>query len=295
MGTLTTYIRNARGRPNLTIRDRATAARVLLDGSHATGVEYIDRDGRVERAYADRIVLSAGAYGTPPILMRSGIGPAEELRRIGIQPALDLPVGQGLMDHPSTAFGVRAARDHVLLGWPSLAAVVRGIGWLAFSVPLDEEQGQIAIVFALGNTEGPANGWIRLASTDPTADPRIEHGYMGVIDAGGFDGVWEHFQSLLDTDVFRRARVEDTEAGVALSDRLRASVVTGAHPAGGCSIGRVIDPQLSVYGIEGLTIADASVFPRHTSNNPNMTVFAVGERAAELIRRTAPVAATTQA
>jgi choline dehydrogenase-like flavoprotein len=68
----------------------------------------------------------------------------------------------------------------------------------------------------------------------------------------------------------------------------RASILRGlgtsAHPAGGCGIGRVVAPSLSVYGIDGLTVADASVFPRHVSNNPNFTCFMVGERAAASLR-----------
>ena len=75
---------------------------MLLDGNRATGVE-IDRQGDVAAISAEReVILSAGAYQSPQILMLSGIGPAEDLALVNIPCALDLPVGQGLQDHPST-------------------------------------------------------------------------------------------------------------------------------------------------------------------------------------------------
>jgi choline dehydrogenase len=77
--------------------------------------------------------------------------------------------------------------------------------------------------------------------------------------------------------------VRDLNEGMALQERVRAGLFTGTHPAGGCEIGRVVDPDLSVYGLEGLTVADASVFPMHVTNNPNLTCHVVGEVAAARI------------
>ena len=59
-----------------------------------------------------------------------------------------------------------------------------------------------------------------------------------------------------------------------------SNLTTGFHPAGGCAIGQVVDPDLRVLGFEGLVVADASVFPRHVSNNTNLTCHMVGEYAA---------------
>ena len=66
-------------------------------------------------------------------------------------------------------------------------------------------------------------------------------------------------------------------------ERLRRGVLSGTHPVGGCGIGRVVGPELDLFGLERLTVADASVFPRHVSNNPNLTCHAVGERAAAIL------------
>jgi choline dehydrogenase-like flavoprotein len=96
----TAYLKPARGRVNLTVETGAYATRVLMQGTRATGVEYIRATGDVVRAEASReVILSGGAFNTPPLLMLSGIGPADHLRDMGIKPGADLPVGKNLQDH----------------------------------------------------------------------------------------------------------------------------------------------------------------------------------------------------
>jgi choline dehydrogenase len=92
---------DVRKRPNLTITLKAIARRVLLDGKRAVGVEYEDAKGRVHRARAKReVVLSAGAYNTPPLLEISGIGRREVLDSLGVEVLHELPgVGENLQDH----------------------------------------------------------------------------------------------------------------------------------------------------------------------------------------------------
>ena len=78
----------------------ALATRVLMQGTRATGVEYIKGIRETVRVNADReVILSGGAFNTPPLLMLSGIGPADHLRATGIKPVVDLPVGKNLQDH----------------------------------------------------------------------------------------------------------------------------------------------------------------------------------------------------
>ncbi|WP_062228756.1 GMC family oxidoreductase [Aureimonas frigidaquae] len=91
-----------RQRPNLEIRTETTVSRILISDGRATGVE-IARPGGAERLHAANIVLSAGALATPPLLMRSGVGPGHHLADCGIAVVMDLPgVGQNLMEHPSS-------------------------------------------------------------------------------------------------------------------------------------------------------------------------------------------------
>jgi 4-pyridoxate dehydrogenase len=93
------FLRPAKSRPNLTVKVGAHTTRVLLQGSRATGIEYV-KHGKVERVTAEReVILSAGAFNTPQLLMLSGIGPADHLNTMGIKPVVDLPVGKNLQDH----------------------------------------------------------------------------------------------------------------------------------------------------------------------------------------------------
>ena len=94
------FLRPALRRPNLVLKTRALAARVVVDGTRAVGVDYMHR-GRVVRARAGReVILAGGAFNSPHLLMLSGIGPADHLRKSGVAPVVDLPaVGSNLQDH----------------------------------------------------------------------------------------------------------------------------------------------------------------------------------------------------
>ncbi|MFO1061479.1 MAG: GMC family oxidoreductase N-terminal domain-containing protein [Dongiaceae bacterium] len=97
------YLRPALGRPNLTVVTGALATRLVVEGGRARGVEWLRR-GERGAAEAGTVVLSAGAIGSPRLLLLSGIGPADELRALGIAPCLDLPgVGRNLQNHPDVA------------------------------------------------------------------------------------------------------------------------------------------------------------------------------------------------
>jgi len=89
-----------RRRSNLKIQCNRTVTRLCFDGRKCVGVE-VTTDRGIEVIKANHVVLSAGGIHSPAMLMRSGVGPAEELQRLGIQVVADLPgVGQGLQNHP---------------------------------------------------------------------------------------------------------------------------------------------------------------------------------------------------
>ena len=93
------YLRPVKGRPNLTVRTRAHATGILMDGTTAKGVEYLRR-GKTVTVKADaEVILCGGVFNTPQLLMLSGIGPAAHLKEFGINCLSDLPVGQNLQDH----------------------------------------------------------------------------------------------------------------------------------------------------------------------------------------------------
>jgi choline dehydrogenase-like flavoprotein len=102
--TANAYLKPARKRPNLRVVTGAHVTRVLMSGTRATGIEYA-KDTFVERETAAReVILAAGTFATPQLLMLSGIGPAAHLREMGIDVHADLPVGKNLQDHLASQF-----------------------------------------------------------------------------------------------------------------------------------------------------------------------------------------------
>ena len=275
-GTLVTHVRPARARANLTIVDRALADRVLLDGARAAGVRYL-RGGRAHELRAGCVILSAGAYGSPAILQRSGIGPAGVLAAAGVQQLAELPVGEGLLDHPQTLLRASAPPALARMSGPGFAVVARGENYWAFPLPLDEDEGVVGVAFGLGVQE--PRGSVRIAGADPELAPLIDHRYRHVLDAGLFDRAWADFTALCATAAWREAGIAPAEPE-GLAGALRERLATAFHPASSCAIGRVVDERLRVLGFEGLLVGDASVFPDNTTNNPNLTCLAVGERVA---------------
>jgi len=282
-GTLVTYVREARGRRNFELRDRLMVDRVLFDGTRACGIRATGPDGSPRDIEADLVVVSAGAYGTPAVLLRSGLGPAGELRALGIDPLVDLPVGRRLGDHPQCFFHLRVPPALADMGGPGFAVVARGEGWWSFPLPLDEETGLCAVAFALASED--ASGTVTLASADPAAAPRIDHRYADVIARGEFAGAYDTFRELVATPALAGRGAANADDGVGLEMILAERLGTAFHPMGTCAIGAVVDEELRVHGVEGLVVADASVFPAHVTNNPNLTCFMAGERAAELITK----------
>lgn len=279
-GTLVNYIRQARRRASLEVRANALVDRVLLSGSRVIGVRYVDETGRPHRVGADLVVISAGAYGSPSILQRSGIGPADELASLGVEPVVDLQVGGMLMDHGRVAVSLHTSPALADMQAAGLAVFARGDGWLATTAAIDEQRGICGISFVLAAEN--RNGTLMISSSDPVVPPRIHHRY----DSIGFRPLFEVLSSLLDTRPFAGVQCPDDISDI--TEFVEGRIGTAFHPAGTCPIGEVVDAELRVHGVEGLLVADASIFPGHVSNNPNLTCFAVGEKAAQLLTQGLP-------
>jgi choline dehydrogenase len=115
-----TYLFQARGRPNLEVRAAAPVAHVLFEGSRAVGVQLAD-----ERLFGGHVILAAGAIGSPMILMRSGIGPAQHLAEMGIAVRVDLPgVGEHLADHPLWSLRYATTRPQAPLPVPAFQTLL---------------------------------------------------------------------------------------------------------------------------------------------------------------------------
>lgn len=293
LGTLVTYLRAARRRPNLTIRGETLVDRVLVSGDRATGVRAVSGGGVVEVA-ADLVVLAAGVYGTPAILQRSGIGRADHLRPLGIRQVADLPVGEHLLDHPACAY-VFAASGLAGMTGRLLATNVRGPAvadgipaWQAHPMPIDKADGTAGVFVFLTHPE--SEGTVKIRSMDPEESPAIDHAY-GVrgADLDRFGEAWVFVEELLATTAFARYRPRPLKGMRDLAALLPRAVATAQHQSGSCRMGpagdprAVVDPSLRVHGLEHLMVADASVFPGNITHNTNLTCYVVGEVAADLI------------
>ena len=192
------YLLPAMKRPNLTVVTNATARRVLLDGTRATGVEYA-RAGVIETANARREVLvSCGALSSPALLMLSGIGPAEHLRELGIPVVAALPVGDNLQDHvralvlwrrrePRSRFNELMRYDRA--GLAMLQALLFGTG-PATELPLETQ----AYIKSSPELETPDLEFM-LRSSPPIVGPYFPIVQRPYTDAWGIDPVLLHPES----------------------------------------------------------------------------------------------------
>ena len=295
LGTLTTYIRAARRRPNFELHADALVDRILFDGDRATGVRYISDTGEPVEAHAGLVIVAAGAYLTPTVLQRSGIGPAEVLRRAGVEPRIDLPVGRNLSDHPNAVMAIQAEALSPTTGRIFLTncrgPAVNGPepSWQALAVPVDEATGLSAIVICLNRQD--ALGYVEITGPDPGRSPRIDHRYNTCeADFARFEEGFAFCRELLRTRPFTAVGATEVTAGRSVRDIVMTGVGTAQHPVGTCRMGpagdgtTVVDHRLRVHGVEGLMVADSSVFPDNTMNNTNLTCYMIGEKAADLAR-----------
>jgi choline dehydrogenase len=207
------FLAPARKRPNLTITTDAHVSRIVIEDGRAVGVQY-GRGGKRESARAEgEVILSAGAYGSPQLLMLSGVGPADHLREHGIEIRLDQPnVGAHLQEHPMALVNLRcatgdtlddAAAPKYLLPWLfggrgklSSNLAEAALHWRSdSSLPSPDFQIVFGPVYywehGFRKTGAPAlsigpvlirptsRGSVRLRSADPADHPRILNNLLG--------------------------------------------------------------------------------------------------------------------
>ncbi len=310
------YLNPARPRLNLTIRAGCLVERVVVEDGRAVGLD-VAHDGRTQRVRGKEIVLAAGTLHTPPLLLRSGVGPAEHLREVGAEVVHDLPgVGENLIDHPSVTLiaspksGVAQPGDPLQqMGLRYTAAASDELNDMQMYMWSYESQRvpqmRIAIpgfdfLFMLCVTlQRPRSaGRIRLASLDPEELPIIE---INLLDrdedtARMVDGVrraWELLNSgpIAElTDEILRPDAATVNDDVAVREFLQRNVSHLVHPVGTCKMGpasdplAVVDEEGRVHGLAGLRVVDASIMPNIPRGNTNLTSIMIGERVAEFMR-----------
>jgi choline dehydrogenase-like flavoprotein len=278
------YLDPARARDNLTILADTLVDRVLLAGDRAVGVATAAGEVR-----ARTVVLAAGAYGSPGILLRSGVGPEREL-----------PVGEGLSDHVGVGFGFagteRLQREvaefersqplfmaQVTVALSSSAGVRDLVLFPAIDPPAANGYEVSVAVFAM---KPASRGSVRLTSRDPRAPLAIDHGFLSdARDAEVLAEGVEAIRRLTGDDPIHAYGGRETRPGpdVGALTHVRETARGFFHPVATCAIGRVVDGDGRVYGIDRLYVADASIMPTIPRANTNLSAIAVAERLAPRI------------
>lgn len=312
------YLPQALARPNLTILDETQVQSLLFDRNRCIGVRINNRDGANELRAERGVILAAGAIGSPTLLLRSGIGPADELTALDIPPLHDLPaVGRNLHDHLLSGGNVYAARRPVspskYQNSESLMYVDRssgdGVPELVLAcviAPVTTEQFQApplgsAYTIMFGFTHPKSRGSLRLASADSAVPPLIDPNYLAEsYDREVYLAALDLAQSVGSAKALEDWREREILPGpgcISRADRLaflEKAAFTHHHPVGTCRMGSdaraVVGPDLKVHGMEGLYVCDASVIPRITTGPINAAIIAIAERASDLLRGRTPLA-----
>jgi choline dehydrogenase len=300
------YLRLARHRPNLTIRPHCLTRRVLLQGKRAAGVE-VESGGERFVAEGHEIVLSAGAIGSPHLLLLSGVGPASQLQGLGIPVLHDTPgVGQNLRDHPGVHVQWHVKEDLPLppadVGPQKVALryTARGSGLRNDMIMVMRFWNvQRLAVMSVGLYAAVGAGELTLQSTDPHVQPRLHYNYL----QEAFDrqrlreGVrlslslarHEAFHDIID-QVYQPTET-DVASDAALDHWLRRNVITMHHISGTCKMGpasdamAVVDQYGHVHGLTGLRVVDAAILPDCPRANTNVVTMMLGERLADFMHQ----------
>jgi choline dehydrogenase-like flavoprotein len=337
----TAYLNPARKRPNLTVVSGHSVDRVRIENGRATGVESVDSGSRRIVGARREVILSAGAIGSPQILLRSGIGDGAALARHGIGVVRNLPaVGQNFHDHFSymtkyfatdaTSYGI-SVRSLPRLLWHVVEYAVARRGVLASNIleaggfvktdpGLARPDIQVsffpakvgpprrmltyghgfALIATLMRPKG--RGTVGISGPGPDDPPEID--FRMFAEDEDLEGLMRGVKlarRILEAPAFDAYRGAPERPGpeVRTDDELRDAIRDGAgtsfHPVGTCRMGSdadsVVDPRLRVRGIDGLRVADASIFPGIIGGNTNAPVMMIAEKAADIIRGRPPLPA----
>ena len=286
-----------RARQNLAIRGGVNVDRVLFDRGRAVGV--LAADGTVHRA--GEVILSGGTYGSPAILLRSGIGPADDLRALDIEVVADLPVGRRLHDQAFFYNAYALAPEHLRMS-PAVGALL----WTASSEAVGDEldlhitathllDGSAsptggAIVLAVSVVQPESRGTLRLAGRNPNDAPLIDNNYLGTgRDARRMlEGV-RLARTIARGKVFAPFTAGELFPGDAVTDDALPETIAGSlavygHPTSTVPMGgpgnpwAVVDAVGAVHGVPGLRVVDASIMPEVPSTVTNLTTIMIAER-----------------
>jgi choline dehydrogenase len=314
------FLRPIQNRSDLQIVTGAQASKILIEKGRAVGIEFV-KDGKVQRVRAEKeVIVSAGAFDSPKLLMLSGLGPAEHLKANGVGVVVDLPgVGQNLQDHllmpvfynskikmDAPMFIAEAALfTRTRKGMDSAAPDLQyhfSAGIPAFNPP-GYDVSDASFVFVPILVKPQSRGEVKLRSSNAADLAVVKPNYLqSDTDLQVLEYGVKLAREIAQTKAFKDFTIKEAAPGTdkdpaALREYIRTHCSTVWHVAGTCRMGRdrmgVVDPQLRVHGVQGLRVADASIMPDVVAGNTHAACVMIGERCADLVmgRTTATAAA----
>ena len=306
MSTALTYLQPIRHRMNLVLRGDVLVRKVLFQGTTAIGVE-VESGGEIFEINGREVILSAGAVGSPCILLHSGIGPSESLKNLGIPVVKDLPgVGEHLSDHPSVLVYYKLKEgayeepyiSQVGLSFTASKSPDRNDLFIS-PYPGELYQGAPHLAFRVILEMATSYGSVRLRSIDPHDKPLIEMNYMA--RQWDRDRLQEAVRVLIKIcddpafDDILESRVMPTDQELLSDESLEYWIVrtanTSHHASGTCKMGpdndplSVVNQYCNVHGISNLRVVDSSIMPELIRANTNATTIMIGERVVDWIKR----------
>jgi len=303
------FIKPILSHPRFRLLSNATVCKVILEKKKAKGVEYI-QNGEHKIAYASHeVIICAGAFSSPKLLMLSGLGPTDELKKHGIDVVNELPgVGKNLQDHMLLGVGFKSKIEFEA---PDLLSEA-GLFTYTKSLPDSESPnlqfffGPVQFVEPQYKVDGPgftfapilaqplSRGFVTLRSANPLDNSIVQPNYLTVaadvdVLVSGIELArqFAHTNAMKPFNGGEIAPGNQVRSKSELAEYVRNVSSTVWHPVGTCKMGidemAVVDPELKVHGIAGLRVADASIMPTITSGNTNAATIMIGEKIAELI------------
>lgn len=297
------YLDPARERPNLTIVSEAQALSVAISGNRVEGVRY-EKDGKVETARGGKVVLAAGVYHTPQLLMLSGIGPAAELKRLGVKLVRELPgVGENYQDH-AVVYMTFEGPTYFSEDWvvPRFRLVTKsdprgGCGnfHIVMRPPTEVKGIKRMMPVSAHLLEQRSRGRVYLKSADPRELPAVDSRMLeDPTDIRAMTTAMEFIHELTQDASMKEFYGPLLQPGPKedWAKFARSTHDSYHHGVGSCMMGpasdkmAVVDEKLKVHGMANLWVGDASIMPTVVHANTNLTAILIGERVADFVKET---------
>ena len=328
------FLHPALSRPNLELKKGCQVQKVLFENNQVVGVSY-KRGGSVQKVRASReVILCGGAINSPHLLQLSGVGPADRLQKLGIPVVADRPgVGENLQDHMEVYVQYESKQPVSL--YPSLRPLGRvkvGLEWifsktgpgatnhfetggfvrseagvkhpdiqfhflpLAINYDGSSPAGGHGFQLHAGPMRPTSRGYVRIASADPAAHPKILFNYMGTEqDRREMRASIRLAREIIQQKAFDAYRGKELTPGTgadsdaAIDAYVRSRAESAYHPSCTCKMGAADDPMAvtddagRVYETKGLRVVDTSVMPDLVSGNTDTPTVMLAERLSDKI------------